>query len=412
MTRTADVVVVGAGIIGSSIAYQLARHGVGEVVALDKGRGPAEGSTGASSSICRCRYTYPEVVRLAFHGQESYGNWPAFTGLESPRSGLNRVGVVWLLGESREKVDTDADKLIGQGVTAEAIGPERLAELFPALSPCGEPFDLSGEVEHVCKPGEAFLFEGDGGYADPVSANQDLIEATRLLDGAVEFNATVVSVVRDGARVVGVKLADGSEIHASLVINAAGPWCNQLNVLAGLELKWTLTPTRIQTVYRSWPSDLGRLPVAADGSTGIYFRPESGGQQLLIGSVLAEDEEEIVSDPDDFKQSPDPDFTELKLAAFHHRVPNLDPRGSISGIAGLYTINREDVHPVVGETGLDGFWVANGFSGHGFKLAPAIGSMLAQAVTGQTMEFDTDVPIEFFSVDRAPIDLKVKHVLA
>ncbi|MDP9143167.1 MAG: FAD-binding oxidoreductase, partial [Actinomycetota bacterium] len=93
MNRTADVVVVGSGIIGASIAFQLARHGAGDVVALDKGAGPAEGSTGASSSICRCRYTYPEVVRLAYHGQESYGNWSAFTGLESPRSGLQRVGV-------------------------------------------------------------------------------------------------------------------------------------------------------------------------------------------------------------------------------------------------------------------------------------------------------------------------------
>src|SRR3970040_396693 len=99
MTRTAEVVVVGAGIIGASIAFQLARHGVGNVIALDKGRRPSEGSTGASSSIVRCRYTHPEVVRLAYHGQESYGNWPAFTGLESPRSGLHRVGGIWIMGE-------------------------------------------------------------------------------------------------------------------------------------------------------------------------------------------------------------------------------------------------------------------------------------------------------------------------
>jgi len=412
MIRTAEVVVVGSGIIGSSIAYQLARHGVGEVVALDKGAGPAEGSTGASSSICRCRYTHPEVVRLAYHGQESYGNWASFTGLDNPRSGLQRVGVLWLLGESREKVAADADKLVGQGVKAESIGPDQLSELFPSVSSCGAPFDMSGEIEHVCVPGEAFLYENLGGYADPVGANQDLIEATTNLGGNVEFNSRVVEVLRGNGRVTGVRLADGSEISAGLVINAAGPWCNQLNAMAGVELRWTLTPTRIQTVYRPWPSNLGRLPVGADMSTGIYFRPESGGQQLLIGSVLAEDEEEIVDDPDDFKRVPDPDFTEMKLAAFHHRVPALEARGSISGVAGLYTINREDVHPVVGPAGVDGLWVANGFSGHGFKLAPAVGSMVAQAVTGRTMEFDTDVPMSFFSVDREPIDLAVKHVLA
>ena len=412
MNRTADVVVIGSGIIGSSIAYQLARHGVANVVALDKGAGPAEGSTGASSSICRCRYTYPEVVRLAYHGQESYGNWSAFTGLDNPRSGLQRIGVLWMMGESAEKVGADTDKLVGQGVKAEAIGPDQLSDLFPSVSTCGAKFDMTGETEHVCVPGDAFLYENAGGYADPVGANQDLIDATSNLGGSVEFNSQVIGVLRANGQVTGVRLADGTEISAGLVINASGPWCNHLNEMAGADLRWTLTPTRVQTVYRSWPSDLGPLPVAADLSTGIYFRPQSGGQQILIGSVLAEDEEEAVNDPDDFKRVPDAGFTEMKLAAFHHRVPALEARGAVSGVAGLYTINREDVHPVLGPSGVDGFWVANGFSGHGFKLAPAVGSMLAQAVTGTSMEFDTDVPMRFLAVDRQPIDLAVKHVLA
>lgn len=412
MTRTADVVVVGAGIIGSSIAYQLARHGAGAVVALDKGRGPAEGSTGASSSICRCRYTHPEVVRLAFHGQEAYGHWHEFTGLDEPRSGLKRIGVLWMMGEGQDRVGNDADKLVGQGVKAEVLDPGQVTDRFPALSDCGVPFDMSGEIEHVCAPGEAFLFEPEGGYADPVSANQDLIEATRNAGGSVEFNSAVSGVLADGGQVTGVRLADGSAISAGLVVNAAGPWCNQLNAMAGADLRWTLTPTRIQTVYRSWPADLAPIPVAADASTGIYFRPDSDGQRVLIGSVLGEDEEEVIDDPDVFKPGPDPDFTALKLAAFHHRIPDLEARGDVSGIAGLYTINREDVHPVVGPSGVDGFWVANGFSGHGFKLAPSIGSMVAREVTGKSMEYDTDVPMTFFSVDREPIDLAVKHVLA
>jgi glycine/D-amino acid oxidase-like deaminating enzyme len=109
---------------------------------------------------------------------------------------------------------------------------------------------------------------------------------------------------------------------------------------------------------------------------------------------------------------PDADFTQMKLAAFHHRVPDLEARGHVSGIAGLYTINREDVHPVVGPTDVDGFWVANGFSGYGFKLAPAIGSMVAHAVTGTTTGFDTDVRSDLFSIDRDPIDVAVKNVLA
>src|SRR5690606_41514713 len=88
----------------------------------------------------------------------------------------------------------------------------------------------------------------------------------------------------------------------------------------------------------------GPFRVGADHTTGIYFRPESGGQSLLIGSVLPEDEEEVVDDPDDFKRSPDQDFSAMKLAAFHRRVPALEAKGSVSGIAGLSTLQCDDVH--------------------------------------------------------------------
>lgn len=411
MTAGGDVVVVGAGIIGSSIAYQLARRGVG-VVALDKANGPAEGSTGASSSICRAKYTSPQVVRLASHGLAAFGAWSEFTGLAGPRSGLQNVGVLWIMGSDRVSVETDVSRMAAQGVAVEGIGPEQVIDRWPALSTCSARFDLTGEVEHACTPGEAFLFESGGGYADPVGANQDLIDATRARGGQVRFKSRVGGLVTKQGKVAGVELADGEVIGADLVINAAGPWCNRLNELAGVDLRWTLTPTRIQTVYRPWPTDLGSLPVGIDGPTGTYFRPESAGQQVLVGGVMPEDEEEVVDDPDSFKMVPDADFTQMKLAAFHHRVPGLEARGSVSGVAGLYTINREDVHPVVGPTGVNGFWVANGFSGHGFKLAPAIGSMVAQAVTGSSTGFDTDVPLDLFSVDRDPIDVAVKNVLA
>ena len=409
---TTRVIVVGAGIIGASIAYQLQKRRDAEVISLDKGAGPAEGSTGASSSICRCRYTHPEVVRLAFHGRETYRNWQKFTGLEEPRSGLVETGVLWMMGESWHTVGDAVDRLRGQGVGAERLTASDVNDLFPALSTCTAPLDWSGETDHVCQEGEAYLYEPEGGYADPTGANQDLIEATRLSGGEVRFNTEVVGLKMRGGTVVGVHLSDGTIVKGDLVINAAGPWCNHLNDLAGVEHRWSLTPTRIQTVYREWPTELGRIPIGADSNTGIYFRPESNGSMLLVGSVLAEDEEEIVDDPDVFKNTPDADFIEMKLAAIQHRIPALELRGVPTGVAGLYTINREDVHPIVGPSGVDGFWVANGFSGHGFKLAPAIGSMVAQAVTGEVVEGDTDVPMDFFAFDRNPIDIAAKSVLA
>ena len=411
MSETADVVVVGAGIIGSSIAYQIARRSTLRVVVLEKGAGVAEGSTGASSSIVRCKYTHPEVVRLARQGQEAYGDWPAFTGLDSPRSGLQRAGVLWLMGDPAQKVEDDADRLEGQGVAVTILDADDLTFRFPDFSTCGVPFDLTGETPHTCAPGDAFLYEDEGGYADPSGANQDLADAARREGAEIRFGTAVTAVGRQGNRVLGVTTDSNETIDAPLVINAAGPWCNKLNEMAGVSLRWTLDPTRVQVLYRELPEGMGPIPVTADGSTGIYFRPEARGQQILLGSVLGEDETEVV-DPDDYQRTADAAFRDIKIHALHHRLPELPHRGGLSGIAGLYTINRQDVHPVLGPTDLEGWWVANGFSGHGFKLAPMIGSLIAQAVTDAEASHDTDVPMSFFSVNREPIEVADKHVLA
>lgn len=411
--ETADVVVVGAGIIGSSIGHSLITHQAGKVVVLDKGVGPAEGSTGASSTISRCKYTLPEVVRLALDGQRAFGEWAGYTGVDTPRARLERVGVLWISTDSRAVVHADAERLAAAGAAMSVLGPDELVSRFPSMSPCATPFDLTGQIDHRCEPGEAFLLEEESGYVtDPVGATQDLADAIRRSGGEVRLRSRVTGVRTRGGRVVGVDLAEGTEIDAGLVVNAAGPWCNALNRMAGAELAWHLEPTRVQVGYREWPAGLAVPPVCADYTTGLYVRPELGGQQVLFGSVLAEDEEEVVADPDQFSRTIDASFRDLKIHGVHHRFPDLPHRGGISGIAGLYTINREDVHPVVGPTGVDGFWVANGFSGHGFKLAPMIGSMIAQAVTGRRRDFDTAVPIGFLGVNREPLSVGTKSVLA
>ncbi len=131
-----------------------------------------------------------------------------------------------------------------------------------------------------------------------------------------------------------------------------------------------------------------------------------------MSSVREEDEREAVADPDRFRRETDEEFELRVLHALHHRLPDLPYRGRIMGYCGLYTVNLEDVHPVLGPTPVDGLWLANGFSGHGFKLAPAVGSMVAQAITGTTLDFDTRVPLSFLGVDRAKIAIGAKSVLA
>ncbi|NIA25702.1 MAG: FAD-dependent oxidoreductase [Gammaproteobacteria bacterium] len=408
--QTADIVVIGAGIIGSSIAYQLARRTSDRIVVLDKGAGPSEGSTGASSAIIRTLYSQPNMVRLALDGQRAYRNWSDFTQLSEPMNRFEHTGVLWILDFTTIEAEHTADHLRSQGVRVSILDANGVRERFPALSTCDEPFDLTGATPHECSDLEAALFEADGGYANPTEANQDLITAARREGAEVRFRSPVTGVRTGGGRVTGVALADGTAIDAPLVVNAAGPWCNRLNALAGVDMPWSLTPTRVQVVYRTMTDEVhGPIPVTVDH--GIYLRPESRGRRVLFGSVLADDEREHV-DPDNYLTSADAAFKDTKIHALHHRIPVLPYKGTLTGIAGLYTVNQQDVHPVLGSTELEGWFVTNGFSGHGFKLAPMIGSMIAQEITGERASYDTDVPISFLGVNRDPLAVDNRSVLA
>jgi glycine/D-amino acid oxidase-like deaminating enzyme len=301
----------------------------------------------------------------------------------------------------------------GFGVASEVLDDADLGERFPALNTCTLAPDLETGEAHDCRGGSRNLFEVEGGHVDPVAAMNDLVDACRNAGVDVRFRSRVVGIGVGGGRVQSVSLDNGDELATPLVVNAAGPWCNDLSRMAGLDLPWRLVPTRIQVMYRDRPAALpGHIPVTADLAGGIYFRTQNNGQQLVIGSVREEDEREAVEDPDDFRTETDSEFEVLNLHVLHHRLPGLPSTGRVRGYCGLYTTNLEDVHPVLGPTEVDGFWLANGFSGHGFKLAPAIGSMLAQALTGERGDFDTDVPLSFLAVDREPIGVSSKNVLA
>lgn len=415
MNDTADAVIIGAGIVGLSIAHQISRRDRRRIVILEKAPNVAEGSTGASSAILRQRYTHTEAIVVARDGLRCHRNWAAYTGLEEPRARFHHSGVLWMMNETREQVERDRDRMISLGIDAARFDADAVRANFPALSTCNAPFDLTGESEHECVEHDSFLYEADSGFFDPVSAAQDLREAVRRAGVDIRFNTEVSGIRTTGGRVEGVDLADGTSIDAPVVVNAAGPWASQVADMAGLEWKWTIRPIRAQVIYREWPRGIvpGPLPVLGDSSSGIYLRPEASGQQILVGSVLHEDEQEVVEDPDSFNNNLDASFRDTKIHALHHRIPSLPHRGQITGVAGMYTMNVEDVHPIVGPTAIEGFIVANGFSGHGFKESPAVGSMIARHLTAAPADvWDTEAPMEFFSIDRDPIELADTTVLA
>jgi len=408
-----DVLVVGAGIIGLSIAWQLRRRSNLRIVVCERGPGVGAGSTGASSAICRYRYSADKMVQLARDGIGAYQQWNAYLGQPDTRASFQADGVLWMPGEDTGWSEREHVRLAALGVRTSILTDQELQAMFPALNPCPICPDLATAESHDCRAGSRHLLETDGGWMDPVSAAQDTADALRSAGVALRYGTEVTEVRSQGGRVTGATFSDGEEISTDLVINAAGPWCNTVYQAAGVEAPMQMDPVRIQVVHLDRPTGLtGTLPVTLDMASGVYFRTQNRGQQLLVSSVREEDERETVDNPDNFLKVADDLFRAEKLHLLQHRLRGFSVEGKVRDYCGLYTVNQVDVHPVVGPWALDGLWVANGFSGHGFKLAPAIGALVARALVGSCSDFDCDIDLAYLSPDRKPITADSRSVLA
>lgn len=413
MNSKADVVVVGAGVIGLSTAWQLRRRGVQKVVVLERSAGVGYGSTGASSAICRYRYSKTEMIALASSGIHEYQNWQDFTGLRTPRATFANDGVLWFTGDDNEWADREQKRLCDYGINTSVLDHHELRQRFPMINPCVAPIDLSDPESHQCVDGGRHLFEEDGGWIDPVDVAQDLLETCRNNNVDVRFSTEAKDFDIQGGKVRSVSTKQGERIDAPVIVNAAGPWCNSVYEALGLASPAPLTPVRIQVAYVSTPPQWERsAPVCCDMHSGIYFRSQNRGQQLLVSSVREEDERESIADPDDFLRVADSDFLAEKLYLLQHRLPELALTSAIKSYCGLYTLNENDVHPVIGPYDIEGLFVANGFSGHGFKIAPAVGAMLARQISGVRLENEDCSNDEWLHPHREAIHADSRSVLA
>jgi glycine/D-amino acid oxidase-like deaminating enzyme len=209
-TETADILIIGGGLIGLSTAYELARRQAGTIVVLEKGSGVGQGSTGSSSACLRLRYSHLETMRMALYGQNRYRRWSDYTGLESARASMEQVGVLWMLGEDAATVTAERDRIRSIGAPAHSLTRDELTGRFPSLSTCPIPVDFDEGNEHECGETETFLFEDDGGYCtDPAGAAQDLLEACRRDGVDVRLKSRVSALRSQGGRVMGVDLTSG-----------------------------------------------------------------------------------------------------------------------------------------------------------------------------------------------------------
>lgn len=391
----AKAIVIGAGVIGCSIAFEMAAKGY-EVIAVDKAQGPGQGSTSASSAVVRFNYSTFDAVALAWESFHCWKNWPEHLGKKQERySKMIDVGVVML--------------------DAPVISGEKTSQLFDAV---GIPYevwnstDLSNNVSGIdagkywppkkldddefwedAKESLGAIFTPNGGYIDdPLLATENLAQAAISAGAKFRFKSKVTAILKEGNKVTGVEVDGNEKILADIVINAGGPWSNRINELAGVGQDFTISvrPMRQEVHQINTPMNLIPGPIVGDLDLGTYMRSTPTGSTLIGGTEPECDGLDWVDDVEAVNLNRTKELFEAQVTRAARRFPSLKIPNSPSGIAGIYDV-AADWTPIYDRTELDGFFVAIGTSGNQFKNAPMVGKLMTELIDAVRAGRDHDV---------------------
>jgi glycine/D-amino acid oxidase-like deaminating enzyme len=361
-------------VIGASVAYHLARGGVTDVMLLER-RFIGAGGTGRSVGIVRQLYPTVETSRMVVRSLRVLERFADAIGGEA---GYVACGA--LIGVSpsmRSRLETTLELQRREGIRAEVLAPGDVAKVEPRID--------------TSRLG-AVLWEPESGYGDPTGVAIGFADAARRLGARIEQGLEVTAIERRGGRVAGVTTATGGRFDAPVVVNAAGLWARDLARLAGVDLPIVVGRHPVFVVRRDAAFGPPH-PVYLDLAGGSYVRPETG--ELTLTGSLTDDESQHPMDPERLGEDPGLDEASDVLARTSLALPALGDAHYFRGWAGAFDITP-DWMPILDETSLRGFYVAAGMSGHGFKLSPAVGEMVAALVTGA----ESPVSLAPFRLDR------------
>jgi sarcosine oxidase subunit beta len=378
MTETFDAIVIGGGVVGTSVLFQLTQLGCRNTLLIERGE-IAGGMTAYSSGIVRTHYSVPINVQVARASLAMFENFRALLD-DDPEAdaGLVRSGylIVAPPGPSSDAVRGSIATQRGLGVDAQLLDRAQALTKHPWL-----------QLDDI----DAIGFESEAGFADPYLVATGFARAARHRGATILTNTAVTGLIRRGNRVAGVRTEAGP-IHAAVVLSAVNVWSRIAAGWAGIEIPFEITAHHVFTLAADAPytSD---LPVLKDlaSPAKLYMRPSGG--RLLVGGGLEGDR---TDNPDiaDVEEDADTILEQATQAAA--RLPAFAEGRLVRSWSGLYD-TTPDWNPVLGGIpGITGFQVAFGFSGHGFKLSPMIGRMLAQSMLGMT----PDLPIEPYRITR------------
>ncbi|MGZ5300323.1 MAG: NAD(P)/FAD-dependent oxidoreductase [Actinomycetota bacterium] len=352
-TSTADVVVIGGGVVGASTAYHLAAAGVEHVVLLERADAVATGSTGACAGGFRHQFSSRINIEL------SLASVPMILGF-SREHGLPldvvQDGYLFLVRDERDWDEFRAGAAFQRslGVDTQLLTPEEAEAIAPGIA--------IGDVVGA-------TFCSDDGIADPAGLTQGYATLARRAGADLRLGTEAIVIEEDDGVVTAVRTAD-DVISAPVVVDAAGPWAGVLAATAGVRLPLEPIPRMVVTTG-PFPGAPARRTLVIDAATSYYFHKEGAG---VLTGMGGRDEHPSFSTDVDIR------FIEEELLPTAVRVfPPIEQAGVASMWAGLYEMTP-DRHPIIGESPVTGLFLANGFSGHGFQHAPVVGKLMAELI--------------------------------
>ena len=397
MAETADAIVIGAGVIGAATAFELAKRGL-RVLCLDRNARVGHGSTSGSCAIVRVHYSTLAGTLLAYESYFHWLDWRAHldTAVDDA-AGFREIGCLVLKTELNDHMAAHAGRAAEIGIPHEHWDAAQIAERLPLMdlrrfAPAKRPDDR-GFGEPTGGAIEGALFFPTAGYVtDPALAAQNLAAAAEARGARVRLSAEVAAILTEGGRTAGVRLADGEEVHAPVVVNVAGPASAAVNRMAGVtgDMRVGTRALRQEVVHLPAPDGLyarGEI-IVSDSDIACYSRPEQGGH-VLIGSEDPPCDPHLWVDDD---RAFDRDFSEqwrVQALRFAQRVPATGIPSAMRGIVDLYDV-ADDWIPIYDRSSLPGFYMACGTSGNQFKNAPVAGRIMAELVCRSEAGHDHD----------------------
>jgi glycine/D-amino acid oxidase-like deaminating enzyme len=353
LPKTADVVILGAGVMGTSIAFHLAKRKAGKIVIIDKDH-VGRGGSGRSSALVRMHYSFPAEVELALISLRMFQNWQDVVGARGDFRKTGFVRIVHPNETARLKLNVEMQR--GLGATVELIDKHQLQELEP-----------DWKVDDV----ELAAYEPESGYGDGAGVAGDLLSAARDI-GTIYVSrtqATALHVKDDCVRGV---VTDQGAISSPMVIAATGPWTRPLLQQAGCELPIECEYHQV-AILRNSPGMKSGGRACIDSVTATYFRSDAH-DKFLVGDFYGK----RPVDPDNFPQRASDESMEEIIERACRRVPKLERAEVMRGVTGVYDMTP-DSRPLLGAIpGIRGLFVCAGFSGMGFKISPAVGLVMSE----------------------------------